>query len=170
MQEVRLFYPNEWSFHMEEPGFNWFLFSKKIWDPKAKVYYLEISTNTRFYDEEKGLTLKPKEKPLKVLLSKKPPKGKQLSLMGMKGYAFESKKQCSFPVCERVAFSFLPNSLEPVSSCYSCPIIKFCRRVNSELRSKNQSFPSCQEINELLSKNKCTEVCQILYKLLKKEY
>ena len=191
MEPVKLCYPNEWSFHMDEDGFSWFLFSKKIWSPKGKFHYLEVSPHTRFYGETSGKTFlirksksegrrrgpkarqKARQK-ARLLLWKTKPNKKDLPKVArivrernLQGLVFSDPDHaCTFPVCRKAIFFFLPEVLEPVKSCNSCPIIKFSRRNNSYLRKTIKNFPTCQEISKLLSQNSCPEVCRLLHGLL----
>ena len=166
MTPVKLCYPNEWGLHMREPEFNWFLFAKKVWNSQHKVYFLEVSMLARFYDESTGKTLKSTSKDLRVVITSQHLKPQSLKKLGVSGYVREVPGECKFPICGRRIFFFLPGSLEPVKTCHSCPIIKFARKNNSELRKRSPDFPTCEEISKMLTKNSCEKVCQILYNLI----
>jgi len=63
---VQVYYPNEWKKSLQGSGiiadeeletFNWFLCSQRIYDEKADLYYLNISTNVQFFCANTGKTL-----------------------------------------------------------------------------------------------------------------
>lgn len=59
---VKFLYPNEWRRNISEIGvnpgiFNWFLCSKRVYDKKLDLYYVNISPDVQFYSEVTGDTL-----------------------------------------------------------------------------------------------------------------
>ncbi len=172
MEPLKLFYPNDYYFHAQRLGikeeFNWALCGKKVWDP-AGWHYLEVSPYARFFGTQTGQTFLVKGKP-KLLIQKglKSPKAltEKVKARDLDGVVIiRSGTTCKFPFCQ-ADFVFLPGHIE--AALRGCPLIKFVKRNNFQLRSQNPHIPTCQEIDRLLKNHSRSHVCGILYTQLGK--
>ncbi len=169
MEVVNIFYPNEYYLHTPRLGikneFNWALHGKKVWG--GQNYYLQISSSSRFYGTESGETFLAKGNPKLLIYTSKfdPYKvAAQVKKQKLDGAVIiEDGEACFLPICSLAKFIFLPGILQVIDSPNSCPLIKFAKRNNSQLRSDNPSFPTCQEIDNLLKNSTPSCVCGNLY-------
>ncbi len=161
--EVVAFYPNEYNINASLLGvknaFNWALYGKKVWN--GGYYCLQISDSIRFYEIESGKTFLAKGNPKLLICSSTFDSreiAKKIKKEGLDGAVIVNNRlgKCLCPT----KFIFTHGILSTVKSS---PLIRFAKKNNSRLRSTNNKFPTCKEIDTHLKDNGLASVCKNLY-------
>lgn len=176
MEPLKLFYPNNYFRNASVLGlkkdFHWGLCGKRMAIPGTSSYLLKVSSNARFIGSQSGKTFRLSRKPKLLVLQNLKKKDvsktmKTIRDLHLDGAVIHSRrKMVGLPWCSSVDFIFLPGFLQEVTFPERCPLIRFVKRYNDQLRMSYPQIPTCSDLESLLKEKGLNQTCRYLLKAL----